>query len=439
MRRVLVCQLTATALLAATPAPEFHLHEFEKRVLTQEFWAEGIHAADFNRDGHTDVVCGPYIYFGPDFSRRFAFAPATQSFERIREDGSREVVPGFEGALGSRNAYADVFLTFTGDFNGDDWPDILFLPHPGGPARWYENPRRPGVPWPGHLALEPTNGESPGLADITGDGRPELICFSGGRLGYAEFDPRQPHRPWTFVPVSPPGDWGRYTHGLGWGDVNGDGRTDLLEKEGWWEQPPSLEGRPLWKRHPASFGRGGAQMLVFDVNGDGLNDVVTALHAHEYGLAWFEQIRSGHEITFRRHLIIGEQEAANPYGVRFSQAHALAAADFDRDGLTDFVTGKRFWAHGPTGDPEPNAPPVLYWFRLVRPSDGSLPFFEPHLVDRDSGVGTQVTVLDLDANGWPDILVGNKKGAFVFLHRVRALTREEWEARQPARTVPHKR
>jgi hypothetical protein len=423
--------LWCVPLLAATAA-EYKLHTFEKRSLTREFWAEGAHVADFNRDGHLDVVCGPYWYAGPNFEKRFAFAPATNQFTRTRPDGSTETIPGFEGALGTQNAYADVFLTFTWDFNGDGWPDVLHMPHPGLEAWWFENPRGENRLWNRHLAYDNVEGESPALADLTGDGRPEILCFSRGHLGYVEVNWQQPSQPWTFVPVSPKGDWGRYTHGLGYGDINGDGRVDLVEKDGWWEQPASLEGRPLWRRHPASFGRGGAQMLVFDVNGDGLNDVITSLHAHEYGLAWFEQVRANGRIEFREHRITGERPADNPYGVKFSQAHALAAVDLDRDGLMDFVTGKRFWAHGPTGDPEPNAPAVLYWFRLIRPPNAT-PYFEPHLLDDDSGVGTQVTVTDVNRDGWPDIVVGNKKGAFVFWQRVRTVSEAEWKAAQPRR------
>ncbi|MCS7089355.1 MAG: VCBS repeat-containing protein [Verrucomicrobiota bacterium] len=411
-------------------AANFPLHEFEKRVLTREFWAEGAHAADFNRDGHADVVCGPYIYLGPSFEQRYAIGPATHRFTRVMTDGSLELVPGFEGALGTNNTYADIFLTFTWDFNGDGWPDVLHLPHPGKEVWWYENPRQPGRYWPRHLALASAEGESPGFADLTGDGVPELICFSGGRLGYAKFNRAEPTKPWSFTPVSPPKGWGRYTHGLGIGDVNGDARPDLVEKDGWWEQPASDPAQGLWKHHPASFGQGGAQMVVFDVNGDGWNDVITAVHAHEYGLAWYEQVRTADRIAFREHRITGQQPEDNPYGVRFSQAHALAEVDLDRDGLTDFVTGKRFWAHGPRGDPEPNAPAVLYWFRLTRGA-GNIPRFEPWLVDADSGVGTQVTVRDLNLDGWPDVVVGNKKGLFVFIHRAREVSEAEWRERQP--------
>ena len=40
--------------------------------------------------------------------------------------------------------------------------------------------------------------------------------------------------------------------------------------------------------------------------------------------------------------------------------------------------------------------------------------FEPELIDDDSGVGTEVTVGDVNADGLEDIVVANKEGAFVF-------------------------
>ena len=50
----------------------------------------------------------------------------------------------------------------------------------------------------------------------------------------------------------------------------------------------------------------------------------------------------------------------------FSQSHALMLADINGDGLKDIVTGKRFWAHGPTGDVNPSDPAVVYWYELTR-------------------------------------------------------------------------
>ena len=104
--------------------------------------------------------------------------------------------------------------------------------------------------------------------------------------------------------------------------------------------------------------------------------------------------------------------------------------DIDGDGLKDIITGKRFWAHGPAGDEEPSAPAVLYWFKQVRSADKSVDFI-PYLIDNDSGIGTQVVAKDVNGDGLPDIIVGNKKGTFVHLHSKKTVSREEWEKAQP--------
>jgi len=108
----------------------------------------------------------------------------------------------------------------------------------------------------------------------------------------------------------------------------------------------------------------------------------------------------------------------------------MAMADINGDGQKDFVTGKRFWAHGPSGDPEPNAAPVLYWFQLKRNADKTVDWI-PHLIDSDSGTGTQVVARDINGDGKPDIIVGNKKGTFVHLHETKKVSEDEWKAAQP--------
>ena len=417
--------------LALQAAP-LSLHSYERVQISPHFWAEGASFGDFNKDGLQDVVAGPYWYAGPDFTAKNAYAPANQTFVRKGENGGPDkVIPGFEGALGVNNAYSNNFFAFSHDLNADGWDDIVIIGFPGAETSWYENPRGRAEHWQRHIVFTVTDNESPHFTDLTGDGKPELVCNSEGFLGYAAPDWSQPDRPWTWHKISPKGKWQRFTHGLGVGDVNGDGRKDLLEAGGWWEQPASLAGDPIWKKHPFRFGAGGAQMYAYDFDGDGDNDVLTSLAAHGYGLAWYEQIPAADGgITFNERIIMNREPHENRYGLKLTQMHAVNLADFDNDGVLDILTGKRFWAHGPKGDPEPGATPVLYWLRTVRLDDGGVDFV-PHLIDDASGVGTEVDAQDIDGDGYPEVVVGNKRGAFVFRHRVRPASPEEWRDAQP--------
>ena len=432
-RRVTACTLSVALtipLLAAPPTANL-LHSFSKKQLSTQFWSEGANFGDFNHDGKMDVVSGPSWWEGPDFSKRHLYAPANESFKLKHADGTEETIPGFEGALGKNNAYSKNFFAYTGDVNGDGWDDIIILGFPGEESWWFENPKGAETYWQRHVALDVTDNESPTCTDITGDGKPEIVCSSKGAYGYASPDPADPTKPWKWHPISPDNHYHKFTHGMGVGDVNGDGKMDLLEKDGWWEQPASLSGDPLWTFHKFQFTPvGGSQMYAYDVNGDGLNDVITGISAHGYGLAWYEQYREAGEIKFKEHMILNEKASENRYGVHFSQLHAVDLVDMDGDGLKDIVTGKRFWAHGPAGDPEPNGTKYVYWFKLVRGADKSVDWV-PHLVDDEAGVGTEVIAKDYNKDGYPDIVVGNKRGTFVFTHEVKQVSPQEWLAAQP--------
>ena len=408
--------ISSTLAVAAAADP---VHSFKKIRATDQFWAEGADIGDFNHDGNIDVISGPFWYQGPDFTKRHEYRPANASFKAKKPDGTEQTIPGFEGGLGVNNAYSDNFLTYTYDFNGDGWTDVIVYGYPGKEVAWYENPQGREGHWQRHVVFDVLDNESPGFADVTGDGKPEILCCTKGFLGYVEADWKNPGAPWKFHAVTPQSGYQMYTHGLGSGDINGDGKVDLIEKDAWWEQPASLEGDPVWKKHPFPFAPAAAQMLVFDINGDGLADIVTSINCHGYGISWYEQVRDGANVTFREHVILNKDAKKNSHGVSFTQAHGLAALDMDGDGLTDFVTGKRFWAHGKNGpDPESNEPAVLYWFKLVRSPGGQADFL-PILVDSDSGVGTQVTVGCVSNKKFPDIIVGNKKGVFIFEHQVK--------------------
>jgi hypothetical protein len=426
MRPFLPLVLLFSSVAFAHAAPPVVTGEFRKIKLTDEFWAEGAHFGDFNKDGKMDVVYGNFWWEGPDFTKRHEYYKVDKSFTVKQPDGTEKTVAGYKGALSNENDYSKNFLSYTHDFNGDGWTDILVLGFPGAESWWFENPQGKAELWPQHVAIDVTDNESPTFLDLTGDGKPEIVCGSGGYLGYAEYDPKNPAAKFTWHSISPlvlgPGKDGkpapvyfRFTHGLGVGDVNGDGRQDLLEKSGWWEQPASLAGDPVWTKHEAMFGGGGAQMFAYDVNGDGKNDVITSLVAHGYGIAWFEQTNDSGAVGWTQHLIVGEKPEDNPQGVVFSQPHALDFVDMDGDGVKDLIAGKRFWAHGPKGDVDPMGTPYLYWFHLTR--EGGKVAWNAHQIDDASGVGTEIIAGDIDGDGRPDVVVGNKLGASVFLSK----------------------
>jgi hypothetical protein len=430
---VLTLSLCAAAISAS--AADYTLHSFKKLHLDKYYWSEGASFGDLNRDGRPDAISGPYWWEGPDFTKRHEIYPPKTTFKVKKDDGTEETLPGWEGALGKKNAYSnDNFFSFVHDFNGDGWNDVLTYGLPGRPAYLYLNPQGQDRPWQRHDVFPAVDNESPTFADVTGDGKPEILCNFGGNFGYASPDWKNPTAKWPFTAVSESGKLSNFTHGLGIGDVNGDGRMDILDRGGWWERPNSAGEGTLWIRHPAKFSPGGgAQMFAYDVNGDGLNDVITSMAAHGYGLAWHEQLRekdaNGHP-QFKEHVFMNKESNENRYGLVIAELHAVELVDMDGDGLKDIVTGKCFWAHGPTGDPDPTAPAALYWFRLVRTPDGRVDWV-PQSIDNDSGVGRQIGLGDVNGDGRPDLIIGNKKGTYVFVHETRKVSREEWEKAQP--------
>ena len=216
---VIACLGSLLAAMPAAAADAYHIHSFERIELSKTFFSEGATHGDLDRDGDQDLISGPYWYEGPSFEKRHEYYP-TRPFDP--------------------KGYSDNFFAFVEDFDGDGWNDILIYGFPGKDASWFRNPQGKEGHWTRHIVFDAVDNESPDWKDVTGDGRPEIICHTGGRFGYAQPDWNAPAKKWQFTPISEKLPIGRFNHGLGVGDVNGDGRTDFLWKSGWFEQPASL-------------------------------------------------------------------------------------------------------------------------------------------------------------------------------------------------------
>ena len=370
--------------------------KFTRKDLNHLNLAEASTFGDYNKDGHVDVLSGPYWWEGP-------------TFDKYHELDTPDCTPATPNAC---NCYTCTskgdWANFSYDVDGDGWIDAIRVSRPGNPSYWFKNPGTPTVgtdaKWTKGL-IGTLSWEQVAFADMAGMGVPGLVGVANGSFGW--FDPGA-KAPWTWHTVGG-GAGGLWVHGIGAGKI--DGKMDYIDHEGWWSPPAAGPTSGAWTHHAYGFGDG-SQMFAYDVNGDGQADVVASLASHGYGVAWFEQNNG----TFTKHDIVGGPGAMNAGGIpSFSQPHDLLLVDVDGDGLLDIITGKSWYAH--PYDPGAQDPAVFYVFKLIRDETHNVTW-EPHLVDMEEGLGKGgLSATDFNEDGLMDIAVGCKHGVFLYLQQ----------------------